>query len=809
MGLLDRWFGKKQEVSIEEKLRGEMQRLVKESIMYGLPGTPAPGTLDFPSFEDGFWTPAGYYRNRSSRGDNPQAYINEDDLKRSRERSRLLAACNEYARNALAVRQAYIVGTGIKTTVMPVKGAEEDQAALKLAQDVQQYLERWSALVKLPKLQKETVLRCDRDGETFLRSYKRDALELRFVEPEHVGDYDGQTPFGIVTDEDDITEVLAYLVRAGDGEQYKKVKAEEVTHIKCNTDSGIKRGLPFLFPIFTILERIEKVDENMAAVIAIQAAIAMIRRNPAQKSTAVSSAVSSNADFSRTNPYGGGTDYYKKYRAGTILDVDGNTEYEFPAIGANIGGIAEAKSSLLRTAAAGVCMAEYMITSDASNGNFASSQVAESPCISIFLATQHDFCEVFGNGAYVEGAENGIQWDAIEYAVEQGQLDPAALEMVVLKSVGPNIVVRDRTQETTRLSMLAEKGIISRDQWAKAEGEEKAAKSDEEVQAEKDAETQKQLAMAQAKQGDKQGNAGVKECNVTEQVQEDHDTGKEYGENCPVCGEKFNSQCRCMIGNRRCKNGHDWYNGKNGKSFLGTGHGGKAQAKSKPAGVKEQFDEDKHPRDDDGKFTSKGGEGEKSLKKSDEALVIAHERHWAGESVSVELQKQIKEAYNELPDAAKQLSKPVIVITSDGNSSYTMNRIYINASNIQGKWLDSVFHHEYAHHISKETKAAASSEFAEIAKATIKRAESLNVEDIASNPNGSSDKDIANYLAAEKMISALKGTYSDGTSDYLDRNNNRNEEIFATAFQNYMQFSAKYRRAFPEMYNYMMSRFGD
>ena len=73
MGLLDRWFGKKQEVSIEEKLRGEMQRLVKESIMYGLPGTPAPGTLDYPSFEDGFWTPAGYYRNRSSRGDNPQA----------------------------------------------------------------------------------------------------------------------------------------------------------------------------------------------------------------------------------------------------------------------------------------------------------------------------------------------------------------------------------------------------------------------------------------------------------------------------------------------------------------------------------------------------------------------------------------------------------------------------------------------------------------------------------------------------------------------------------------------------------------
>ena len=186
-----------------------------------------------------------------------------------------------------------------------------------------------------------------------------------------------------------------------------------------------------------------------------------------------------------------------------------------------------------------------MITSDASNGNFASSQVAESPCISIFLATQHDFCEVFGNGAYVEGAENGIQWDAIEYAVEQGQLDPAALEMVVLKSVGPNIVVRDRTQETTRLSMLAEKGIISRDQWAKAEGEDRAAITDEEMQAAKDAEMKKQFKMA--------------------------------------------------------------------------------QAKSKPAGVKEQFDEDKHPRDDDGKFASKGGEGEKGeSKRADPPVVLSH-----------------------------------------------------------------------------------------------------------------------------------------------------------------------------------------
>jgi hypothetical protein len=497
--VFDWLFGRKS-VTLEEKLTKQLHQLVKESVMAGYPGTLAPGSLDFPSMEDGWWTPVGYYRNRNKRGDNPQAYLTEEDLKRSRERSRMLAVANEYARNALTVRQAYIVGTGIKTTAMPRKGAEEDAGAMKLADEVQSYLERWSALVKLPKIQKESVIRADRDGEVFLRSFRKDALELRFIEPENVGDFDGKTSFGIKTDPDDITELVAYLVRGGDGENFREVKAEEVLHIKCNTDSGIKRGLPFLFPVFNILEKIEKVDENMAAIIAIQAAIAMIRRNPVARSSAVTSAISANADLTRTNPYGnGGTDYYKRYKAGTILDVDGNTEYEFPAIGANMAGITEAKSSLLRTAAAGVCMAEYMITSDASNGNFASAQVAESPCISVFLSAQNDYCEIFGNGAYVEGAENGLQWDAIEYAVEQGQLDPAVLEMVVLKSEGPNIVVRDRTQETTRLSMLAERGIISRDEWAKAEGRDKAAKSDEEVQAEKDAEMQKQAALAQAK----------------------------------------------------------------------------------------------------------------------------------------------------------------------------------------------------------------------------------------------------------------------------------------------------------------------
>jgi len=34
---------------------------------------------------------------------------------------------------------------------------------------------------------------------------------------------------------------------------------------------------------------------------------------------------------------------------------------------------------------------------------------------------------------------------------------------------------------------------------------------------------------------------------------------KGYGEDCPICGEEFDAQCRCMLGDRRCKNNHWWF----------------------------------------------------------------------------------------------------------------------------------------------------------------------------------------------------------------------------------------------------------
>jgi hypothetical protein len=42
---------------------------------------------------------------------------------------------------------------------------------------------------------------------------------------------------------------------------------------------------------------------------------------------------------------------------------------------------------------------------------------------------------------------------------------------------------------------------------------------------------------------------------------------------CPVCKERFVTQCRCMLSDRTCPNKHKWHRCKVHGSVLGGGHG--------------------------------------------------------------------------------------------------------------------------------------------------------------------------------------------------------------------------------------------
>jgi hypothetical protein len=63
-------------------------------------------------------------------------------------------------------------------------------------------------------------------------------------------------------------------------------------------------------------------------------------------------------------------------RPGTILDVLGDTDYQFPASGLDAGRYVTVLQAELRAIASRLVMPEFMLTSDASNANYSSTMVA-------------------------------------------------------------------------------------------------------------------------------------------------------------------------------------------------------------------------------------------------------------------------------------------------------------------------------------------------------------------------------------------------------------------------------------------------
>lgn len=52
-----------------------------------------------------------------------------------------------------------------------------------------------------------------------------------------------------------------------------------------------------------------------------------------------------------------------------------------------------------------------------------------------------------------------------------------------------------------------------------------------------------------------------------------HPNYVENHENCPVCGEHYESTCRCRLGNKTCPNKHGWHTcGVHHKVFVGDSH---------------------------------------------------------------------------------------------------------------------------------------------------------------------------------------------------------------------------------------------
>lgn len=375
-------------------------------------------------------------------------FQNESQLHEVRSECRALATNNEFAINGHENRVSYIVGSGHAYRAVPRAGHAQ---AEQLAGRVQAVLDEFVRANHWHRRQQEIVRRKDRDGECFLRFFcdAGGMLRVRFVEPEQVRTPPEETAnpaatFGIVTEPGDVETVLGYYV---DG---RWVEARQVQHRRANVDVNVKRGLPLFYPVRKNLHRAEKLLRNMSVVAEIQSAIALIRKHATGTRSALQQFAQGEADARAGGP-GGQTAYYRRYGPGTILDTLAGVDYEFPAAGIDAGRYVTVLQAELRAIASRLVMPEFMLTSDASNANYASTTVAEGPAMKMFERLQHEMV----------GEDHEVMDRVVAEAVAADRLPREALDAVEVRGIPPTLAVRDRLRDAQADRILLECGAMS------------------------------------------------------------------------------------------------------------------------------------------------------------------------------------------------------------------------------------------------------------------------------------------------------------------------------------------------------------
>jgi capsid protein len=96
-------------------------------------------------------------------------------------------------------------------------------------------------------------------------------------------------------------------------------------------------------------------------------------------------------------------------------------------------------------------MPEFMLTSDASNANYASTMVAEGPAVRMFERLQHEMLE----------DDVQVMWRVVAGAVDSGRLPREALGAVEIQGLPPSLAVRDRLKEVQADRILVQSGAMS------------------------------------------------------------------------------------------------------------------------------------------------------------------------------------------------------------------------------------------------------------------------------------------------------------------------------------------------------------
>lgn len=393
-------------------------------------------------------------------GEQATVFATEQGQTLMRVMCRYLADENEFAINALENRVNYIVGTGMAMRFEP-----RDPTIDTDAPQVKAELKKLNALLKdeldlidFDCKQEEIVRRSDRDGETFLRRFASyDTVEYRYVEPAEVSSNrapGGRAPFGIETEPGDVTKVLHYWI---DGQP---IEAAEVYHFKANVDTNVRRGRSTLWPIRKNLHRAAKLLKGISTQAQYQASISAIRTHDVGDANTVRNFADNRANYQITEPATGASRRLEKINAGRVIDTTSRIKWEFPSVGVGMDKLVIALQADLRGAAARLVMPEYMFTSDASNGTYASLMASDGPSYRMLARAQKRHAAFFVL----------IATDVVTVAQAAGRIPANTLDRYRVVAVPPDIANHDPKVDAEANQIKYNAGVLSARTWATRDG---------------------------------------------------------------------------------------------------------------------------------------------------------------------------------------------------------------------------------------------------------------------------------------------------------------------------------------------------
>ncbi|MEZ5944457.1 MAG: phage portal protein [Planctomycetaceae bacterium] len=383
---------------------------------------------------------------------NSLSNVQQSDI---RQRARKLSRTNPHARNILRLLQAYVTGPGLTFTHRDTSAEESQECEL-----VAQANRLWKSFLQSNARHydfNEHARRTWRDGECFVRKFTSSEWPpaVRFVDPELIG----PTPLypdsqGIVTREHDVETPLEYLkVNPQRAILDEAIPADEMCHTRIGVDSNEKRGMTIFASILDTLDCFDNWVETELLARKLQSSIVLWRKvqgSPQQISTM--------ADNAGTNdPLHGRRE---RVKPGTILTTNHGTDIQFLQPNTNFGDAVPLGRMLLLSVAAGAGLPEFMLTSDASNANFASTMVAEGPAVKLFQGEQQFFAKEF----------TWLWRWIMQDAIDMGLLPDDFFSRIEINWTFPQLINRDRPKERMADVRLIETGVLSRSEVARRDG---------------------------------------------------------------------------------------------------------------------------------------------------------------------------------------------------------------------------------------------------------------------------------------------------------------------------------------------------